>query len=92
MIHRNHYPKSRFRKGKPFLGLSLRVPLKAGKGAYLHAEVTFRHAGVAISLEKAGLLRFARKDRILNRDLGLQFMLTTSSPSHIMPLEKAFLD
>ena len=61
-------PKSRFRKGEPFLGLSLRVPLKAGKGACLHAEVsacdrwvkrTLRHAGVAISLNKAGLLHFA---------------------------------
>ena len=52
-------PKSRFRKGEPFLGLSLRAPERC----------------VAISWEKARLLRFARKDRILNRDLGWMFSL-----------------
>jgi hypothetical protein len=30
----------------------------------------FRHAGVAISLKKARLLRFTRNDNFLNRDLG----------------------
>jgi hypothetical protein len=48
----------------------LRVPLKAGQGACLHAEVlsfagvrqAFRHAGVAIPLKKERLLRFPRND------------------------------
>jgi len=61
----------------------LRVPPKAGKGACLHAEVsacdrwvkrTLRHAGVAISLNKAGLLHFVRNDNFLNRDLGRRFV------------------
>jgi hypothetical protein len=46
--------KSRFRKRNSFPNLSLRAPERC----------------VAISLEKARLLRFARKDGILNRDLG----------------------
>ena len=33
-------PKSRYRKRNRFPSLSLRVPLKAGKGTCLHAEVT----------------------------------------------------
>jgi len=49
------------------------------KGACLHAEVSacgrqdkqaLRHAGVAISLKKTGLLRFTRNDDSLNLDLG----------------------
>jgi hypothetical protein len=55
-------PKSRFRNRNPFPNPSLRVPLKAGQGACLHAEVMFQHAGVAISLKKPRLLRFTRND------------------------------
>ena len=33
-------PKSRYRKRNRFPSLSLQVPLKAGKGTCLHAEVT----------------------------------------------------
>jgi len=47
-------PKSQIRKRNCFPNLSLRAPERC----------------VAISLEKARLLRFARKDSILNRDLG----------------------
>jgi hypothetical protein len=60
-------PNPDLEKGNPFSACHC----EHLKGACLHAEVTFRHAGVAMSLKRARLLRFARKDRILNRDLGM---------------------
>jgi hypothetical protein len=47
-------PEFRFREENPFTDMSLRAPKRR----------------VAILSRKARLLRFARKDRILNRDLG----------------------
>jgi hypothetical protein len=39
IISRRYKPKFRYGIGNPFGDISLRVPLKAGKGACLHAEV-----------------------------------------------------
>jgi len=84
-------PGFRFRESIPFLTVLLRGPLKAGKGACLHAEVlsfagarqAFRHAGVAISYKEPRLLPFTRNDNFLNRDLGTHEVLTTVSINDI---------
>jgi len=55
------FPESRFRKGNPFANMSLRAP----------------EGCVAISLKKARLLRFTRRDSFLNQDLGFLFFLDT---------------
>jgi hypothetical protein len=60
--------KSRFRKGYPIAGMSLRAPARC----------------VAISLKRTRLLRFTRRDNILNRDLGLGRQIWTANLGDLM--------